>query len=105
MNKIKNLRAEIEKMLHAYPATRDNDLVLTLKLWVKMHPEKIIKQNNVQMIRLLDILDMPREDNVKRIRAKIQNEENKYLPTSEEVRKKRGIEESKWRAYCKTNNI
>lgn len=42
------------------------------------------------------LLDLPREDNVKRVRAKIQNEEHKYLPTNPDVLIKRGILEEYW---------
>jgi len=50
-------------------------------------------------VRLEYIKELPREDHVKRIRAKIQNEEGRLLPTRWEVAKQRKIEEQKWRAF------
>jgi hypothetical protein len=55
-------------------------------------------------VQLEKLFDLPREDNLKRIRAKIQNEEGKYLPTKKEIALKRGIEESKWHKAMAFNN-
>jgi len=55
--------------------------------------------NHGSCIELKNLFDLPREDNIKRIRATIQNYEGRYLPTSWEVAKKRGIEENKWRSF------
>lgn len=98
--KIKNLRKEVESMLAECAVTRNSDQLLTLKLWVKLFPDKIIKaEDGSQAVKLKDIMLLPREDNVKRVRAKIQNEEHKYLPTTEAVRKARGISEEVWYKY------
>lgn len=57
----------------------------------------------VAMVELKNIMDLPREDNVKRIRAKFQNEKKMYLPTSLEVAKQRKISDEEWRAWSKSN--
>lgn len=49
-----------------------------------------------ECVLLEDLFDLPREDNVKRIRAKF-NEEGLYLPTSEEVAKRRNMNIPEWR--------
>lgn len=102
-SKIKNLRRAVEKMLEQDEASRNSDQRLTLMLWVKYFPSRIKEIEGVKHIALRDIMDLPREDNVKRLRAKIQNEEHKWLPTDEKVREARGILEETWRHYCQRN--
>lgn len=58
----------------------------------------------MSMVKLTDVLFLPREDNIKRIRAKIQNEEHRYLPTTPEIRAKRKISESEWRAWSQNQD-
>lgn len=109
-SEIKKLRGAILEILRDFPMARDSDQWLTLKLWAVYHPSKIILDTdkdsprfNKKYVYLDDIMHLPREDNVKRLRAKIQNEELLYLPTSWEVAKKRGIKEEQWKSYCLTN--
>lgn len=56
------------------------------------------------LIELGKIMDLPREDNIKRIRAKIQNEEHKYLPTTLEVARQRKISEEEWKAWSRNQD-
>ena len=69
--------------------------------YVAQVEEKIVP---VAMVELKNIMDLPREDNVKRIRAKFQNEEKKYLPTTLEVARQRKISEEEWRAWSKNQD-
>lgn len=95
------LKKQILEVLKEYPQSRDSDQWLTIKIWAKYYPSRIHlnELTNDKYIFLKDIMEMPREDNVKRIRAVIQNEENKFLPTSLKVVKKRKINEQKWKDY------
>lgn len=107
INKLQNLKFEVEQILDMFPETRNNDQHLTMKLWVQKFPKAIeILPDGTQAVRLVDIMLLPREDNVKRVRAIIQNEEHRYLPTLQSVRKKRQIAESVWLEFIKNpNNI
>jgi folate-dependent phosphoribosylglycinamide formyltransferase PurN len=58
-----------------------------------------MKEGYDTTIALKNLKHVPSQDDVKRLRAKIQNEEHKYLPTSLEVAKRRGFAEEKWREY------
>lgn len=121
MAKRNELKTRILKILQDYPKSRDSDAWLTIKLWCVFYPSRIIRKEadcicapgsetlncpkhtgkeGEPMIRLKDIMDLPREDHVKRIRAIIQNEEHKFLPTSWEVAKQRKINETDWKEYC-----
>lgn len=99
-----NLKVQVLKILQDFPKSRDSDQWLTIKLWCVFYPTRIHRLiGNVKSkpyIFLEDIMEMPREDNVKRIRAIIQNEEKKFLPTTWEVAKQRDINELEWKEYC-----
>lgn len=105
---MKNLKTKIEYCLKKYPATRNSDITLTNSIWYEFYNNKLVKEDcNGKIdyfVRLKDLYDMPKQDDVKRIRAKIQNKENRYLPTSEKVAKQRRINEHTWRAYMGYDN-
>ena len=95
---IKQLKHKIEWVLENYPDTRNDDILLTLNIWSSYYKHLLFTNDNGKLcVRLNNIFELPREDNVKRIRAKLQNEQNKWLPTDPEVRRKRGILEEEWR--------
>mgnify|MGYP000004589549 CR=1 FL=1 len=95
------LRDMVEAVLRDVEDTRNSDVTLTLEIWKRYYPEHILNTSKGDKTGLFleSLYVLPREDNVKRIRAKIQNEENKYLPTIEAVRVKRKISEEAWYDY------
>lgn len=97
---INQLKSRVLSILKDFPKSRDSDIWLTIKLWTLYYPTLIDRtdQDNPK-IKLSDILHLPREDNVKRVRAKIQNEDHLYLPESLEVRKQRKISEEEWKGW------
>ena len=101
-----SLKNQVEQILTKYPQARNSDQWLTLKLWAVFYPNKvrIHELTNQKYVFLNDIMDLPREDNVKRIRAVIQNEENRLLPTSLDVVKQRRINEKIWKEYLNKEN-
>lgn len=72
---------------------RNSDIALTILIWQRWYGVSDLDNGTIHVRRLLDL---PREDNVKRVRAKLQNEEHKYLPTNPDVLIKRGILEEYW---------
>lgn len=102
---IDTLKKQVLKVLEKYPKARDSDVRLMLILWQMFYPSRIHKTEPVNRpyVFLTDIMDLPREDNIKRVRAIIQNVENKFLPTSWAVAKQRKINEGTWRAYILNN--
>lgn len=103
IKRIKNLKKAVEKILERDEASRNSDQRLTILIWIEYYPTRIKVIDERKYIALRDVMLMPREDNVKRIRAKIQNEEHKFLPTDEKVREARGILEEVWLKYCREN--
>ena len=68
---------------------RNSDIALTILIWQGWYSVG-------QAIEVARLFDLPREDNVKRVRAVFQNTEHKYLPTDPSILVKRGIEEAYW---------
>lgn len=68
-------------------------------IWAKYYPALLTSKNGKVCVTLANMYILPREDNIKRIRAKIQNEEKLYLPTDPAIAKKRGWKEDEWRGY------
>ena len=94
------LEVKVREMLHNDEASRNSDITLTLKIWRKYYSDIVFRARDGKWyVELLKLFDLPREDNIKRIRAKIQNVEHLYLPTSPAVAKKRGWAIDEWREY------
>jgi len=93
----------VESCLKRFPKTRNSDIELTITIWNEYCQQRIFSapHNGQPSIELRNLFDLPREDHVKRIRAKFQNDYGKYLPTSWEVAKQRQIEEGAWREYMR----
>lgn len=93
------LKKMVEQILAENPKfngieARNSDIALTILIWQRWYGVSDRPDGTVHLYRLIDL---PREDNVKRVRAKYQNEEHKYLPTNPDVLVKRGIAEDYWR--------
>ena len=103
MATIKSVKDQVEWCLRNIPETRNSDITLMIELWKRFYPQRIFTNQryagsggNMECITLKSLYDLPREDNIKRVRAQF-NAEGKYYPMSWEVAKGRGIEEDKWR--------
>jgi len=91
-------KQEVLDILEKYPSARNSDISLTTIIWQVYFPNKMFrdKYDNV-CVRLKDLYDLPREDNIKRYRADIQNVDEKFPPTTLEIAKKRKMSEERWR--------
>lgn len=102
--RLKNLHNCVEYILKRFPESRNDDAVLTTILWEQYCRDVLIPLATGGFAVALDnIKYLPREDNVKRIRAKLQNEKHLYLPTDPQVRARRQISEEDWRTYLGKN--
>lgn len=95
---VPRLKNMVEQVLRDNPKyqgveARNSDVALMVLVWQRWYGVSDKPDGIVHVRRLFDL---PREDNVKRVRAKIQNEEHKYLPTNPDVLIKRGILEEYW---------
>ena len=105
----KKLKNQVIETLKEQPLTRNSDIALTIAIWKKYHIEKTIGGEGTA-IRFSDMYDLPREDNIKRVRAKLQEMalkriedgtatggEHWYLPTDEKVIAQRQINAVLWK--------
>lgn len=86
------LKKMVELMLAEDPvvngvSARNSDITLTIAIWQRWYS---VGTNEDSTIRLTRLYDLPTQENVKRWRAKFQNEMRLYLPTSWAVAKARG---------------
>jgi len=97
MNELKNLKLKVLHCLAQDEKSRNSDIRLFNNILLIFYKEFIKTVDGKDSVELSDLYQLPHQDNVKRIRAKIQNEDKKFLPTSIEVAKKRGWLEEDWR--------
>lgn len=98
---INNLKTKVEYCLQNYPETRDNDITLFIKL-IKSYPcynmflyPSGINSNDDSTLRLKDLHELPKQEDVARIRRKL-NQQGKYKTENEEVIRLRKEAEEKW---------
>ena len=96
------LKETVERVLENRPETRNNDVTLTVWVWHSLRPDLFRRIDGDSYIRTKDLYELPREDNVKRLRAQIQNDEGRFLPTDPEVIKLRRRREERWRDVINT---
>jgi len=89
---IKTLKGQVKFCLEQFPETRDSDIGLTIQIWLTFYGE-----GGGGSIELKKLYELPREDNVKRVRAYFQNVKKICLPTNENVARARGINIDEWR--------
>lgn len=100
------IKTMVLKVLESQPETRNSDIALMIAIWKLYYPKSIkIGKSGDEGIWLKDLHILPREDHVKRHRAKIQNEKHLYLPTDWAVAKQRKINEERWREAMTTNHL
>lgn len=96
---IKTLEAKVRKVLAEDEKSRNSDIRLTQMIWWRFYQPKMRQFEGKTYVGITDLFELPREDNIKRVRARIQNVEKKFLPTNPEVAKKRGWKIEEWREY------
>jgi len=89
--------------LEKHPKTRNSDMLLTRAVWHEFHNSKGFMHNGRMAHYDDDLMDLPREDEVSRIRRKV-TENGEYLPTDPEVYKQRKINEINWREDMSPSN-
>lgn len=101
----KYLKEKIEECLEKYPETRNSDVALTNAIWLEYYKEWLFPApDGNAAIRLSDLHELPNQDDVKRFRAKIQNEERRFLPTDPDVIEKRRLNQQAWYIAMQPSN-
>ena len=88
---MKNLKLQVKSILINYPKTRNSDIALTIEIWREFY-------NTGMSINLVQLYDLPREDNIKRIRVQFCEKGFRWAyPTDWKIARARKINEQKWR--------
>jgi len=106
MNKVKSikeLKIKVERILRDFPSARNSDVYLTQMIIYSYCHSQVKKDKHGRYWFSADSFYMVREDNVKRIRAYIQNVQGRFLPDDLKVRKQRNIDEEAWRKFLGYN--
>jgi len=93
------LEKQIRHILATDEKSRNSDIRLTQMIWWNYYRKDLLETNNKVYVDISALYHLPREDNIKRIRAKIQNDLKEFLPTDASVAKKRGWQEDEWRRF------
>lgn len=105
--RLKNLKYQILYCLQKYPESRNSDTKLTNLVWMSFYRKHIINVGNedhpVYAVRLAELYELPTQDDIKRIRAKIQNIKHKFLPTEWKIAQQRKWNEEEYRKFLGYN--
>lgn len=86
-------------VLKHYPETRNSDITLTQMIWKLFFPQYIVKIDGREYIDIQYLFRVPREDHIKRMRAKIQNVRREWLPTDLKIFVERARLSAEWKEY------
>ncbi len=87
-----NLKKQVKAVLQEYPESRNSDITLMILIWRRFYGVE-------KYVDLMKLYDLPREDNVKRIRAKYCEEKHNWAyPTDIKIMRARKIKEDEWRS-------
>jgi len=93
---MKTLIKQVENVLLRHPQTRNSDIDLMITIWEEYYSELIDEEGK---IKLHSLFELPREDHIKRIRTKIQNEERRFLPTDLGILIERAKLSDEWKRF------
>lgn len=98
--KLRKLYDQVEICLKNFEETRNSDIELTHRIWKEFYPGQIQYIGSRPAVYLDSMFDLPREDNVKRVRANIQNVEKRFVPTDWKVAQARGFKvKAEWESF------
>lgn len=93
------LEKQIRHIMATDEKSRNSDIRLTQMIWWNYYKSSLLNHDGKIYVNMADLYNLPREDNIKRIRAKIQNDLKEFLPTDPAIAKKRGWQEDEWRKF------
>lgn len=96
-SKMTKLADQVEYCLQYHPSSRNSDITLWICIVKHFYGRMLLSVGGIseELIPISIMYKLPNQDNVKRIRAKL-NSEGKYWPTDIVVAKKRLINMSAW---------
>lgn len=99
-----SLKDKVSYCLTKHQDCRNSDKKLINAIYYEYYNEKLITSIDGKLaVRLMDLYDLPNPAHIIRWRQKL-NEEGKFLPTSEEVIRQRGLLEKTWHNEMSPSN-
>ena len=98
IQEIKNIENLVNEILREDIRARNDDKYLTFRVLQQILTGE--RSSELLSMSLNDIKKLPAFETVKRVRAKIQNKEKLFLPSSAAVRHRRRIREEDFRAWA-----
>ena len=102
----RGLKQKVLYCLEKYPMTRNSDIQLTVAIWLEYHRQYVFQDERGEWcIKVKNLDKLPTQDDVKRWRAKIQNDPKhpKFVPTDSFIARMRGWKEEEWRRALSYN--
>lgn len=99
MSRQNTMEARVKAILAKDDQSRNDDIRLTQVYWWTYHRSIMLTVDGRPVVPLMKLHELPSQDGIKRVRAKIQNEQHLYLPTRKDVAIKRLGSETEWRKY------
>jgi len=102
----RNLHKVVEYFLRENPALRDCDTSLQIAIIRKKYPSavRVSQLDGMEYVAVFALKKFS-QDAIKRARARIQNEQGKYLPNDPEVRKARKIKQEEYEKWIRDEKI
>src|SRR5690606_21326136 len=95
--KLKKLKYQVEFVLENEERARNDDNFLHEVLIRTFYRQYLVNIDGAMGVKLSSFADLPNRETIKRVRAKIQNTEGRFVPTSWQVAKARQWNEDKWK--------
>jgi hypothetical protein len=86
-SEMSTIGARVTEILKRFPSTRNSDAELYARYYERYYGKAIILMSVKEFFRLLRTKEIDDPDNIRRMRAKVQNKQVLYLPTDPDVRK------------------
>lgn len=97
---LKSTKAIVESLMTDDERCRNDDKWLTYRVF-----QEIAEQHGKKIFIPFELFEVfPAFESVKRVRAKIQNDENRLLPTNEDAIKRRKTREQEFRHHFGSHN-
>ena len=98
MTQIEHVHDRVLSLLEQYPSTRDDDLKLIFLYWQIYHKNTFQEDGPIYVIVKSHVGELTHPESIRRVRAKIQNEEGRFRG-SDETEQRRVEEKIEWEKW------
>ncbi len=92
INKIKNIKPKVLKLLQDYPFLRDSDMHLLSSVWTRQIEGSILDISTIHFLEMLRNGKLSNPETIRRCRQKIQEQRPELRGTSYKARNQKALE-------------